>query len=110
MPLSEPERRTLGQTHESGDRRENRTPSERKLWRLETNWDWRFGIEDRLRPGYRVYYGVDGDDLILLVEGTKSSQSADIEKAKSFWMDYKERKRNAQKARLQSGPSRRSKK
>lgn len=61
-------------------------------------------------PGYRVYYGVDGDDLILLAGGTKSSQSADIEKAKSFWMDYKERKRNAQEARLQSGPSRRSKK
>ncbi|HWZ57148.1 MAG TPA: type II toxin-antitoxin system RelE/ParE family toxin [Verrucomicrobiae bacterium] len=61
-------------------------------------------------PGYRVYYGVDGDDLILLAGGTKSSQSADIDKAKSFWMNYKERKRNAQKARLQSGPSRRSKK
>jgi putative addiction module killer protein len=61
-------------------------------------------------PGYRVYYGVDGDDLILLAGGTKSSQSADIDQAKSFWMDYKERKRNAQKARLQSGPSRRSKK
>jgi putative addiction module killer protein len=61
-------------------------------------------------PGYRIYYGVDGDDLILLAGGTKSSQSADIDKAKSFWMDYKERKRNAQKARLQSGPSRRSKK
>lgn len=63
-----------------------------------------------LGPGYRVYYGVDGDDLILLAGGTKSSQSADIDKANSFWMDYKERKRNAQKARLQSGPSRRSKK
>lgn len=63
-----------------------------------------------LGPGYRVYYGVDGDDLILLAGGTKSSQSADIDEAKGFWTDYKERKRNAQKARLQSGPTRRFKK
>lgn len=51
-------------------------------------------------PGYRIYYGVDGHDLILLLGGTKSTQSADIESAKSSWRDYKERKRNARKARL----------
>ena len=61
-------------------------------------------------PGYRIYYGLAGDDLILLAGGTKSSQAADIDKAKSFWMDYEERKRDAQKARLQSRPSGRFKK
>lgn len=49
-------------------------------------------------PGYRIYYGVDGHGLILLLGGTKSSQSKDIENAKEFWRDYKERKRNATKA------------
>lgn len=40
-------------------------------------------------PGYRVYFGRDGDFLVvLLVGGTKSSQTADIEIAKSYWRHY----------------------
>jgi putative addiction module killer protein len=61
-------------------------------------------------PGYRVYYGVDGNALVLLLGGTKSSQTANIESAKGLWAAYKERKRNAQKARLQSRSSRRPQK
>ena len=40
-------------------------------------------------PGYRVYCGEDGaTDIILLWGGDKSTQDADIKKAKRFWSDY----------------------
>lgn len=39
--------------------------------------------------GYRVYFGKEGDELIiLLVGGSKQRQSADIKKAKQYWRDY----------------------
>ena len=45
-------------------------------------------------PGYRVYFGRDGDVLvILLTGGTKKRQQRDIEAAKLFWDDYKARRR-----------------
>ena len=45
-------------------------------------------------PGYRVYFGKDGDTLIILVGGgTKKRQQKDIEAAKAFWREYKLRKR-----------------
>jgi len=44
-------------------------------------------------PGYRIYFGRDGLDLvILLVGGTKTRQSRDIATAKALWADYKARK------------------
>ena len=45
-------------------------------------------------PGYRVYFGKDGDKLIILLGGgTKRRQSNDIQEAQSLWDDYKQRKR-----------------
>jgi putative addiction module killer protein len=45
-------------------------------------------------PGYRIYFGKDGDRLvILLAGGTKKRQNADIASAKGHWSDYKRRKR-----------------
>ena len=45
-------------------------------------------------PGYRIYYGEDGDVLvILLMGGDKKTQSRDIKKALSYWKDYKEKKK-----------------
>ncbi len=45
-------------------------------------------------PGYRIYFGKDGDQLvILLAGGTKKRQDADIAAAKRHWHDYKRRKR-----------------
>jgi putative addiction module killer protein len=45
-------------------------------------------------PGYRVYFGRDGDTLvILLTGGTKKRQQRDIEAAALMWRDYKANKR-----------------
>lgn len=42
-------------------------------------------------PGYRIYFGKKGMDLvILLVGGDKGSQSRDIAKAKRYWLNFKE--------------------
>ena len=46
-------------------------------------------------PGYRVYFGRDGETLmILLTGGTKHRQQRDIEKAKELWADYKRRRKS----------------
>jgi putative addiction module killer protein len=45
-----------------------------------------------LGPGYRVYYGIDGGDVILLCGGDKSTQDADTIRAREYWKDYKERR------------------
>ena len=45
-------------------------------------------------PGYRVYFGRDGDTLIVLLGGgTKARQQKDIEDARDLWQEYKRRKR-----------------
>jgi putative addiction module killer protein len=50
--------------------------------------------------GYRIYYGWDGAKLIILLSGgakrTKNLQNADIVKAQTYWMDYKQRKRKGE--------------
>ena len=44
-------------------------------------------------PGYRVYYGRDGQRLvILLAGGSKRKQSSDIEVAKKRWEAYRKAK------------------
>jgi putative addiction module killer protein len=45
-------------------------------------------------PGYRIYFGKDGDLLVILLGGgTKKRQQEDIATALARWQDYKERKR-----------------
>jgi len=45
-------------------------------------------------PGYRVYYGRDGEELvILLAGGAKKRQQKDIEAAQRCWAAYKVRKK-----------------
>jgi putative addiction module killer protein len=44
-------------------------------------------------PGYRIYFGLEGKRLVLLLlGGDKSSQSKDITKAKKFWEDHQRSK------------------
>lgn len=43
--------------------------------------------------GYRVYYAVEGNKLVLLLcGGNKQTQTKDIENAHAYWKDYKSRK------------------
>ena len=39
-------------------------------------------------PGYRVYFGIDENDVVLLLGGIKDTQASDIKKAKEYWEDY----------------------
>jgi len=43
-------------------------------------------------PGYRVYFGLEGSRLILLLlGGDKSTQQKDIARAKEYWRDHQRR-------------------
>jgi putative addiction module killer protein len=51
-------------------------------------WELRFD----LGPGHRIYYAIsNGKIVLLLCAGDKSSQTDDIERAITFWTDWKER-------------------
>ena len=44
-------------------------------------------------PGFRIYFGKDGDRLVILLGGgTKKRQQSDIANAKAMWKDYKRTK------------------
>ena len=48
-------------------------------------------------PGYRIYFGKDGDYLVILLGGgSKKRQRKDIDHAKILWKEYKRRKRQEQ--------------
>lgn len=43
-------------------------------------------------PGYRVYFGIAGGTVVLLLcGGSKRTQSKDIAKAMVYWSDYRRR-------------------
>jgi putative addiction module killer protein len=47
-------------------------------------------------PGYRVYFGRDGDTLVILLSGgSKKRQQRNIEAAWTSWQDYKRRGRGS---------------
>src|SRR5258708_1694984 len=45
-------------------------------------------------PGYRIYFGKDGDQVVILLGGgTKKKQQQEIATATARWSDYKARKK-----------------
>jgi len=45
-------------------------------------------------PGYRIYFGRDGDRFVILLGGgTKKRQQEDIARAQEYWAAYKRRKK-----------------
>lgn len=52
------------------------------------------GVSERridFGPGYRMYFGKDGERFVLLlVGGTKKRQQRDITQAQAYWQDYKQ--------------------
>ena len=45
-------------------------------------------------PGFRIYFGKDGERLVILIGGgTKKRQNQDIAAAQEFWATYKRRKK-----------------
>ena len=45
-------------------------------------------------PGYRVYFGRDGQTVVVLIcGGDKRKQDADIKKAVELWQEYENRKK-----------------
>lgn len=47
-------------------------------------------------PGYRVYFGQSGTEVvILLCGGDKRTQNENIKTAKNYWADYKKEKGHA---------------
>jgi len=51
-------------------------------------WELRIDVG----PGYRVYYAIAGDRVVLLLcGGDKRAQDADIERASGLWLDWQRR-------------------
>ena len=44
-------------------------------------------------PGYRIYFGQEGDELVILLGGgAKKTQQKDIQTAQMLWAEYKQAK------------------
>lgn len=53
-----------------------------------------FELKIDFGPGYRVYFGKDGAEIVILLGGgSKKKKQRDIEEAQARWQDYKDRKK-----------------
>ena len=53
-----------------------------------------FELKVDFGPGYRVYFGKDGNEIVILLGGgSKKRQQRDIKAAQGRWQDYKDRKK-----------------
>lgn len=52
-----------------------------------------FELKIDFGPGYRVYFGQEGNTVvILLCGGDKKTQDKDIKSAREYWADYRRRR------------------
>jgi len=55
-----------------------------------------FEVRIDFGPGYRIYFGKDGETVVILLGGsTKKRQSAAIAATHKAWADYKQRRKGA---------------
>ncbi len=55
-----------------------------------------FELKIDFGPGYRVYFGKDGPEIVILLGGgTKKQQQRDIVRAHGCWQDFKDRKKGS---------------
>lgn len=53
-----------------------------------------FEYQIHFGPGYRIYFGQEGQDFVILVGGgSKKRQGNDIKEAKALWAEYKTTKK-----------------
>lgn len=53
-----------------------------------------FELRLHFGPGYRVYFGRDGETIVILLGGgTKKRQEEDIKAARALWQEYKGQKK-----------------
>ena len=82
----------------------DKTTRSRVFVRLERLKDGNYGDHKRFKgivelrlhfgKGYRVYFGEDGKNIVILLSGgDKSSQRKDIKNALMHWEDYNEQKK-----------------
>jgi putative addiction module killer protein len=50
---------------------------------------WMRSLRMHCGPGYRVYFGLHGSEIVLLLcGGDNTTQAHDIEMAKAYWQEY----------------------
>jgi putative addiction module killer protein len=53
-----------------------------------------FELKVDFGPGYRIYFGKDGSEIVILLGGgAKKRQGRDIDAAQQHWQGYKRRKK-----------------
>ena len=53
-----------------------------------------FELKIDFGPGYRIYFGKDGNEIVILLGGgAKKRQGRDIRAAQACWQSYKSRKK-----------------